>query len=144
VDERLPARSQQATLRQLGDARLRTLVESHVDAWERGDVEQLVSLLTDDVELTMPPIPTWFRGRDAVAAFLAGWPLAHPRSWRMRPLRASGQIAFAAYGRSPERGVYTAHVLEVVSLRGDRISEIVSFLSPESFSAFGLPLELGE
>jgi RNA polymerase sigma-70 factor (ECF subfamily) len=144
VDERLPARSQQATLRQLGDARLRTLVESHVDAWERGDVEQLVSLLTDDVELTMPPIPTWFRGRDAVAAFLAGWPLAHPRSWRMLPVRASGQIAFAAYGHSRERGVYTAHVLEVVSLRGDRISDIVSFLSPESFPAFGLPLELGE
>jgi RNA polymerase sigma-70 factor (ECF subfamily) len=62
----------------------------------------------------------------------------------MLPVRASGQIAFGAYSRSPERGVFTAHVLEVVTLRGDRISEIVSFMSPESFPAFGLPLELGE
>jgi RNA polymerase sigma-70 factor, ECF subfamily len=142
VDERLPAQSQQATLRALGDDRLRVLVESHVDAWERGDVESLVSLLTDDVTLTMPPIPTWFRGRESVASFLAAWPLAHRRSWRMIPLRASGQIAFGAYSRDPERGVFTAHVIEVVTLRGDRISEIAAFMAPESFPAFGLPAEI--
>jgi len=142
VDERLPAQSQQATLRALGDERLRALVESHVDAWERGDVASLVSLLTDDVALTMPPIPTWFQGREAVAAFLAAWPLAHPRSWRLLPVRASGQIAFGAYGRNPETGVYHPHVIEVLTLRGDRISEITSFLSPERFEAYGLPREL--
>jgi RNA polymerase sigma-70 factor (ECF subfamily) len=142
VDERLPARSQQATLRTLGDERLRTLVESHVDAWERGDVESLVSLLTDDVELTMPPIPTWFQGREAVAGFLAAWPLAHRRSWRMIPVGANGQLAFGAYSRSPETGVYLPHVIEVITLRGDRISEIAAFMAPQSFEAFGLPAEL--
>ena len=142
VDERLPAQSQQATLRALGDDRLRILVESHVDAWERGDVASLVSLLTDDVTLTMPPIPTWFHGREAVGAFLAAWPLAHRQSWRMVPVRASGQIAFGAYSRSPDRDVYSAHVIEVVTLRGDRISELHAFMSPESFAAFRLPPEL--
>jgi RNA polymerase sigma-70 factor (ECF subfamily) len=142
VDERLPARSQQATLRALGDERLRTLVESHVDAWERGDVASLVSLLTDDVTLAMPPVPTWFQGREAVAAFLAAWPLARHQSWRMLPVRASGQLAFAAYTRSSEDGPYHAHVIEVVTLRGDRISELHAFMSPERFEAFGLPLEL--
>jgi RNA polymerase sigma-70 factor (ECF subfamily) len=142
VDERLPAQSQQATLRALGDERLRVLVESHVDAWERGDVASLVSLLTDDVTLTMPPIPTWFRGREAVASFLAAWPLAHRRSWRMIPVRASGQIAFGAYSRDPERGVFRAHVIEVITVRGDRISEIAAFMAPESFASFGLPAEI--
>jgi RNA polymerase sigma-70 factor (ECF subfamily) len=142
VDERLPERSQQATLRALGDDRLRTLVESHVDAWERGDVESLVSLLTDDVALTMPPIPTWFQGREAVAAFLAGWPLAHEHSWRLIPIRASGQIAFGAYSRNPVTGTYHPHVIEVVTLRGDRISEIVAFMPPVRFEAFGLPSQL--
>jgi RNA polymerase sigma-70 factor (ECF subfamily) len=142
VDERLPAQSQQATLRALGDRRLQTLVERHVDAWERGDVESLVLLLTDDVTLTMPPIPTWFNGRTAVGAFLAGWPLAHGHCWRLLPVRASGQLAFGAYSRSHERGVYVAHALEVVTLRGDRFSELHAFLSPERFEAFGLPQEL--
>ena len=139
VEERLPPRSQQATLRALGDVRLQALVESHVDAWERGDVASLVALLTDDVTLTMPPIPTWFQGRDVVAAFLGAWPLAHARSWRMIPIRASGQLAFGAYALDPARGVYRGHVIEVITLRGDRISEITAFMSPERFGAFGLP-----
>jgi RNA polymerase sigma-70 factor (ECF subfamily) len=142
VDERLPAQSQQATLRALGDDRLRALVESHVDAWERGDVESLVSLLTDDIALAMPPIATWFQGREDVSSFLAAWPLARSQSWRMVPVHASGQLAFAAYSRSPERGVYIPHAIEVLTLRGDRISEIVAFMDTTSFEAFGLPPEL--
>ena len=62
----------------------------------------------------------------------------------MLPVRASGQIAFGAYSRSPERGVYIAHAIEVVTLRGDRISEIVAFMSPQSFEAFGLPPEIAD
>jgi RNA polymerase sigma-70 factor (ECF subfamily) len=142
VDERLPAQSQQATLRALGDDRLRTLVESHVAAWERGDVESLVSLLTDDVAFAMPPMATWFQGREDVSTFLAAWPLAHPRSWRLVPVRASGQLAFGEYGWSAERGVYIPHAIEVLSLRGNRISELVAFLDTTSFAAFGLPAEL--
>ena len=142
VDELLPAQSQQTTLRALGDRRLQALVERHVDAWERGDVDSLVALLTDDVVLTMPPIPTWFSGREAVAEFLAGRPLAHGRSWRLRPLRASGQLAYGSYLLDRERGVFAAHAIEVVRVRGDRICELHAFLFPERFAAFGLPREL--
>ena len=74
--------------------------------------------------------------------FLTGWPLAHPRGWRMLPIRASGQLAFGAYMRRSDRDVYAAHVIEVLTLRGDRISEIVAFMSPDAFPAFGLPMEL--
>src|SRR5262245_46839539 len=76
VDDKLPERSQQATLRELGDERERALVDGFVAAWERNDVEAVVALLADDVALTMPPRPVWFRGREAVAAFLRGYPLS--------------------------------------------------------------------
>ena len=62
----------------------------------------------------------------------------------MVPVRASGQIAFGAYSRSPERGVYIPHALEVLTLRGDRISELVAFMAPPSFEAFGLPPEIAD
>ncbi len=90
----------------------------------------------------MPPVPTWFRGRDDVRRFLAGWPHARPRIWRLRPVRASGQVAFASYRRSDARPVFERHSIELLTLRGDRISEITAFRSSERFAGFGLPSEL--
>ena len=62
IGEKLPDRSQQATLRDLGDERLRELVETYVDAWQRGDVEAIVGMLADDAVIAMPPMAAWFRG----------------------------------------------------------------------------------
>ena len=56
VDERLPERSQQATLRSLGDERTRELVDAYVDAWQRGDVDVLLRLLAEDAVFSMPPV----------------------------------------------------------------------------------------
>ena len=56
VDERLPDQSQQATLRSLGDDRLREIVEGYVDAWQRRDVEAVVGMLTEDATFAMPPL----------------------------------------------------------------------------------------
>src|SRR5205807_10500513 len=72
VDERLPEQSQQATLRSLGDERLTEVVDGYVDAWQRGDVEAVVAMLTEDAAFAMPPLATWFRGHDDIAVFLAG------------------------------------------------------------------------
>src|SRR5256714_6172688 len=90
VDERLPEQSQQATLRSLGDDGLRKVVDGYVDAWQRGDVEAVVGMLTEDATFAMPPLRTWFSGREGIAAFLAGWALSG--LWRWRPLlvRANG------------------------------------------------------
>ena len=87
VDERLPEQSQQATLRALGDAALRDIVRGYVDASERADVSVVVAMLTDDATIAMPPIPTWYRGHDAVAGFLRGWPLAGGAALARRPRR---------------------------------------------------------
>jgi len=142
VEERLPAQSQQATQRHLGDVALRELVDEYVDAWERGDVDAVVAMLTEDAVLTMPPIPTWFRGRDAVAAFLRDRPLAAGRRWRLLPVRANGQPAFAEYLWDDERKCFVAHSVNVLALRGARIAEINAFLEPETVARHGLPHEL--
>ena len=72
VDERLPERSQQAVLSSLDDQDLREIVDRFVDALERADVDAVVAMLAADAAFTMPPRPTWYRGREAVAAFLEG------------------------------------------------------------------------
>ena len=139
VDERLPEQSQQATLRVLGDAGLREVVSAYVEAWERGDVDAVVSMLTEDALIAMPPMATWYRGRDAVAWFLSGWPLAGGRRWRLLPVRANGQVAFGHYIEDATTGRFLAHGINVLALRGTQISEITAFLVPGEFGRFGLP-----
>ncbi len=154
VDERLPERTQQETLRALGDDALRDLVGRYTDAWERGDVDAIVAMLTEDAVITMPPMPTWFAGRPAVAAFLRD--VAFARRWdpeagvfvegerdvRVVPARAGGQVALATYRRPPGAGAHVAQALQVLTLRGDRVAEIHGFVTPERFARFGLPASL--
>jgi RNA polymerase sigma-70 factor (ECF subfamily) len=139
VEERLPARSQQATLRELGDVRLRELVGEFVAAWERADVDAVVGLLTDDAVIAMPPRASWFRGREAVATFLRGWPLAPGARWRLVPTSANGQPAVGEYlwDRDSER--FVAHAITVLTLDGSRIADITGFIGDEGFERFGLP-----
>ena len=140
VDERLPERSQQATLRALGDDALRELVDTYVDAWERGDVDAVVAMLAEDAVLSMPPIPTWYQGREAVAAFVRERPLAEGRRWRVLPVRANAQVAFGKYLWDEERGAFLAHSISVLALRGREITEFTAFLEPAAFARFGLPV----
>jgi RNA polymerase sigma-70 factor (ECF subfamily) len=136
----LPERSQQATLRALGDRRLQAVVTAYVDAWERGDVDAIVAMLADDATFSMPPYPTWYRGRADIAAFLPGGPLRE--QWRLVPVRANGQIAFACFLWDAADRCYAAHSLDVVTLDGTRITHITAFLDDSVPSRFGLPRTL--
>ncbi len=138
VDERLPSRSQQATLRSLGDQRLAELVGVYVDAWERADIEAVVALLAQDALIAMPPIPTWYRGRDAVGDFLARRVLAGERSWRLMPTHANGQVALAQYRWDGEDERFAVHGILVLTLRGEQIAELTAFLEPRALAPFGL------
>ncbi len=139
VEERLPAQSQQATLRALGDARLREVVQRYVEAWEARNVDALRALLVDDARFAMPPFPNWFSGRDAVLAFIAS--TGRPRL-RHVLARAGGQPAVAWYSWREEPQRYLPSSLEVLTLEGDRVKQIVAFASPELVVRFGLPAEL--
>jgi len=129
VDERLPDESQQAALRSLGDDGLREVVDGYVDAWERGDVDAVVAMLTEDALIAMPPLATWYRGHEAIGAFLAGWPLSGAWRWRHVHARANGQAALGCYSWDGEEEGYRPFALEVLSLRGGRISEITAFVT---------------
>src|SRR6202007_1670283 len=73
VEKKLPDQTQQAALRQLGDDRLQELVEEYADAWERNDVDTVVSMLAEDASFTMPPMARWFQGREDIRGFLEMW-----------------------------------------------------------------------
>jgi RNA polymerase sigma-70 factor, ECF subfamily len=142
INERVPAQSQQATLQELGDHELRRLVHRFADAWERHDVEGLVSLLVNDARMTMPPQPSWYRGREAIAAFLGRFPLAPDRRFRLMPTGANGQPALAAYIWREQTSAFEAESIIVLTIRGHAIEEVSAFRAPELFPLFSLAKQL--
>jgi RNA polymerase sigma-70 factor (ECF subfamily) len=140
VNEHIESDTPRSTARLIGDARLRELVDNYVDAFERGDVDGMVALLTDDVTWSMPPVPTWYRGQTAVTAFLVNGPMLV--RWRHRVTAANGQPAVGCYQWDPEQEVYTAKVIDVLTLRGDRIAQVTAFIDGGMFPRFGLPAQV--
>jgi RNA polymerase sigma-70 factor (TIGR02960 family) len=125
-------------------ARERELVGRFGDAVERGDTEAVVSLLTDDAWLTMPPQPYEYQGPAAIAAFLHDRARARGVSLRLVATRANGQPAFGCYLPDPQAAIAHAYGLLVLTLRGDRISAITWFFDSGLFPNFGLPRTLHE
>ncbi|RVX39261.1 RNA polymerase ECF family sigma subunit [Nonomuraea polychroma] len=142
VAERVPSPSQQQTLRAIGDSRVREIVAGYAAALERGDARALVALLTEDVTWSMPPMPHWYRGLAAVTDFATRVPLTSCGSWRHLPAHANGQPAVACYLWDDAAGAHVAWSINVLTLRGERISEITSFIGREHFPLFGLPASL--
>jgi RNA polymerase sigma-70 factor, ECF subfamily len=140
--QRVPAETQQATVRTLGDSDLREIVTRFADAWERKDVDAVVEMLADDARLAMPPWPRWYSGRDDVATFLGAWPLSERKRWWVLPTAANGQPAVAGYLWDEHRDAFGAETIIVLTLRSSSIEEITAFRSPELFPHFGLPEHL--
>jgi RNA polymerase sigma-70 factor (ECF subfamily) len=141
LEERLPETSQQATRRALGDDCVRELVERFTSAFERDDVDAIVRLLSEDAKFAMPPYPDWYQGREAIADswLMPGGP---PPRLRYVSTSANGQPALATYLLDREAGSYLPLALDVLTLRGSSIAEVIAFRTPEVFPRFGLPAEL--
>ncbi|MET8837585.1 sigma-70 family RNA polymerase sigma factor [Micromonospora sp. NPDC004540] len=137
--ERAPAVTQQRTLRMLDDVRLREVVTGYATALENGDADALVALLAEDVTWSMPPMPHWYRGVAAVLDFARSAPLGPCGAWRHLPAGANGQLAVASYLRPSGTGPYLPWSVNVLTLRGDRIAGITSFVGAAHVAAFGLP-----
>ena len=122
-------------------------ISRFVRAWETGDFEDLVSMLTEDAVMTMPPWVYWLDGRDAVVATMLSpgtWD-GEPRPGRYRivPCGMNGQPAGLAYVRFGD-GPYVPVCLTVMTLAADgRISALDTFVLPEQFTSWGLPATLG-
>jgi RNA polymerase sigma-70 factor, ECF subfamily len=142
VTDKIPPATQQQTLREIGDTRLRQIVTGYSTALERGDADALVALLTEDVTWSMPPMPHWYHGLVAVTDFAIQVPLTGCGSWRHIPTSANSQPALGSYLWNDEAGAHVSWAINVLTLRGDRIAEITTFVGPDHFSAFGLPASL--
>jgi RNA polymerase sigma-70 factor (ECF subfamily) len=119
------------------DERVHALLRRYVAAWEAGDAAQLVELLREDARFTMPPVPTWFSGRDAVITFLTPM-LRAMGPFQLVPCTAAGQPALAAYLRTPTGwGAQAIHVLGVAADGRLQLADV--FMKPELFRRFGLP-----
>ena len=115
------------------------IVVKFVRAWESADLDALVTLLTDDVFMSMPPMPFEYQGRDVVARFCASIFRAG-RRFDLISTRANGQPAFGAYLRAPT-GIRHGTGLYVLTLTGDRISAMTRF-DNSVLPSFGLPRSL--
>ena len=115
---------------------VRRVADRYAAAWESGDVDAIVAMLTEDARYSMPPLPEWYRGHADIRAFLLAKPLT--LKWRFLPARANGQLAFGTYLLDGD--TYVPAGLDVLTLRGDRVAEVVSFLT-QDFAPFGLPAE---
>ena len=117
------------------------IVTGLVEALETGDVDKLVGLLTEDVWVTMPPLPLQYRGRELAARFFGTVTFRPGRRTRFVPTRANGQPALAVYVRDPTTGLYHANGIAVLTLSGSLISAITGF-DNSVLPSFGLPRTL--
>jgi RNA polymerase sigma-70 factor (ECF subfamily) len=140
VDRRVPRPAQQAELDALGADGRRKLVDAFVTAWERADVAAILDLLAEDARFSMPPLRAWYRGRDDIGRFFAERVFATP--WRLLPIRANGQLAFACYQGDRDGDRLRLGAVNVLRVRAGRIVEIAGFLDPGVHRRFGLPDEL--
>jgi RNA polymerase sigma-70 factor (ECF subfamily) len=122
------------------DAEREALLASFLSAFERYDVEGIVSLLKDDVEFSMPPFPLWLQSPAEVAKFLVGTGIACKGS-KLVPVAANGDTGFACYHPAPDGDGYAAWCIQLFDVADGRIAGWHNYLSvdPAIFPLFGLP-----
>lgn len=134
------------------DAAQKATVAAYLNAWEAADVETLAALLSDTAVFSMPPYPTWYRGRSAIARALAEIVFAHGRAFRLVPTAANGRPAFVVYRRGlagpglrsavTTEEVFTGTGIQVLVPEVNLIAKVVTFLDRRLVGSFGAPPEL--
>jgi len=118
-----------------GDA----IAARYIAAWESGDIDALVALLHDDVTISMPPVPTWFRGAEAARVFFGPKMKVEPR--RMLRIAGADTLTFASY-RSRDQGPYVGYAIQVLHVAGGRITEMHAFVDRALLPKFGVPAQI--
>jgi RNA polymerase sigma-70 factor (ECF subfamily) len=117
------------------------LVAAFTRAYSTADVQGLVTILTEDVRVSMPPWPFQYRGRDLAAEFHAAVTFRDGRTYRLVPTRANRQPAFGLYTKDPHARVLHANGLIVLTLAGEHISALTRF-DNSVLPGFALPRTL--
>jgi RNA polymerase sigma-70 factor (ECF subfamily) len=114
------------------------VVDQFVESFQRGDLEGVIALLSEDAKFTMPPEPVEFRGPRAIAEFLRSrgfW----GQGLKLVPTRANNQPAYGYYLPDPNANIHRASGILVLSVRADRISAMTRFGDRSLLARFGLP-----
>ena len=122
------------------DADQQELLARYVDAFERYDVSELVTMLRADAVMSMPPFALWLEGPDNIAGWFLGEGIVCQGS-RLLPTMANGSMAFGCYHVDPDGG-HAPWALQVIEIEGDKIVGHHNFLGGELFESFGLPPHL--
>jgi RNA polymerase sigma-70 factor (ECF subfamily) len=143
VRERIGPRTQQQTLRALGDGGLHRLVDRYIEAWERNDVDAFTALLVEDATFAMPPLTTWYTPRETIAVWAREFSLSG--AWRWKPVltEANAQPALAFYSWDGAAEAHVPFALNVLSLREGLVSDVTAFIvraidatEPEAYQRF--------
>jgi RNA polymerase sigma-70 factor (ECF subfamily) len=140
VDERIGEQTQQATLRTLGDDEIKKIVDRYVEAWESGDVDAFTAMLAEDATFAMPPLATWYQGRDGIDTWVRLSPLNGAWRWRAVRTQANGQPALGFYSWDDDEQAWLPFALNVLTFRGREITNVTAFIArsvespdPESY-----------
>jgi RNA polymerase sigma-70 factor (ECF subfamily) len=128
VADRVPERTQQSTLRALGDRGLRELVDRYTTAWERCDVGAFAELLVEDASFAMPPLTTWYTPRETILTWAREFSMSGDWRWKAMQTRANGQPALAFYSWDEAGGAYLPFALNVLTLRDGLVSDVTAFI----------------
>jgi RNA polymerase sigma-70 factor (ECF subfamily) len=116
------------------------LLSRYVDAFERYDMESLISLLHEDATQSMPPFKMWLRGSDDIVAWMVG-PGHACRGSKLAPVDVNGTRGFAQWKPSPDGGL-EAWAIHVIDIKGGKIAGLTFCLDTNLFATFGLPTHL--
>jgi RNA polymerase sigma-70 factor (ECF subfamily) len=107
---------------------MKEIVEQYMDAMRTGDVQQVVSMLAEDVAWSMPPLASWYGDIAEVEVFLRTKPLSGQWRWQHRPTIANGQLAVGTYTWMEREKTHVPFSLDVLTLEADRIREVTAFV----------------
>ncbi|MDR3573672.1 MAG: RNA polymerase subunit sigma-70 [Anaerolineaceae bacterium] len=126
------------------DEHIKMLLDRYVQAWEKADINGIVALLKEDVTFAMPPSPSWYLGLAAIRTLFTNTIMAGEARglWRLQPVRVNGGWGLALYHRENTQSDFQAYAIQSVTLDGERMSAIVTFLYPSLFRFFDLPAEI--
>lgn len=149
LSQRYPRGEMEDSTMPATDERTQQLLDHFVQAWETADVDSLVALLKADAAFAMPPSPSWYQGLEAIRMFSATtifaddgmFPGKALNRWRLLPTRANGSPAFAIYQRG-ETNQYQAFGLIALTVNGNKLSQIISFIDPSLPPLFGFPASI--
>ena len=117
------------------------MVDRFVDAFQSGDLDRVIELLSDDARLSMPPEPVQCDGPQAIAEYLR-WRRFWGPGLQLVATRANGQPAFGYYVSEPGTSASRLNGLMVLTIVGDRVSTLTRFGGPDIVTRFGLPLSI--